>query len=421
MALIRIDGATPGGLAAAARLGKVGHDVILGGGDGGHWARDLPPVVGFPAVWRDLFTKSGRSLDAVLATHRLELTAAPPVRHEFADGSVLDLPAERGGQYHAIAAAYGAPAADRWTALCDELDTLWQALRMRGLERPAPEWTRADRAAVWGDRRLGDLAARLREPHLAALVTLEAARAGSSATGDAPALLASRIVVDRVFGHWLITGLDAPVTYPGTVLVSLLADRARQRSVPETGVPGTSDTVPDAVLDAVPSPSAPAGLLRRPAARPASAPSVTVTSEPDASRRFGETVRHTPAGPIISWTWRGPDDADDKDVPRGLTTMTHDHTAASPDPAWGLAPDSLRAWTARPGLRAAQTTPEGPPTWHASAASPGGNEPWAELLAGALATYDLHESVTGLDIRPTNRQQPPRPRNLQRAPRAERR
>ena len=39
----------------------------------------------------------------------------------------------------------------------------------------------------------------------------------------------------------------------------------------------------------------------------------------------------------------------------------------------------------------------------ASSCSPGGPDPWARLLTGALATYRVHEELTGQDIRPTNK------------------
>ena len=39
----------------------------------------------------------------------------------------------------------------------------------------------------------------------------------------------------------------------------------------------------------------------------------------------------------------------------------------------------------------------------AGASSRGGNDPWAQLLSGALATYVTHENLTGADIRPTNK------------------
>lgn len=53
---------------------------------------------------------------------------------------------------------------------------------------------------------------------------------------------------------------------------------------------------------------------------------------------------------------------------------------------------------ARPPLR----TPGRPGRFHASASSPAGNEPWAQLLSGALASYAVHALLTGEDIRPTN-------------------
>ena len=54
---------------------------------------------------------------------------------------------------------------------------------------------------------------------------------------------------------------------------------------------------------------------------------------------------------------------------------------------------------ARPALR----DPRRPDVFHASASSPGGDEPWAQLLSGALATYAAHAFLTGEDIRPTNK------------------
>lgn len=47
--------------------------------------------------------------------------------------------------------------------------------------------------------------------------------------------------------------------------------------------------------------------------------------------------------------------------------------------------------------------PTRPGRFAASASSAAGAEPWAQLLSGALATYAVHEYLTGEDIRPTNR------------------
>lgn len=78
--------------------------------------------------------------------------------------------------------------------------------------------------------------------------------------------------------------------------------------------------------------------------------------------------------------------------------ITHDFTAASPDPGFGTRWTSPRTWLRMPPLR---TNDPGLVT--ASASSRGGNDPWAQLLSGALATYVLHENLTGADIRPTNK------------------
>lgn len=80
----------------------------------------------------------------------------------------------------------------------------------------------------------------------------------------------------------------------------------------------------------------------------------------------------------------------------------------SPAPAWrplrrrlfGPRPTFVDQWFERPPLR----DPGDPTRFHASTASRGGDEPWAQLLTGALAAYAVHETLTGEDIRPTNKE-----------------
>lgn len=52
----------------------------------------------------------------------------------------------------------------------------------------------------------------------------------------------------------------------------------------------------------------------------------------------------------------------------------------------------------RPRMRTAD-----PSIFHASASSPAGPEPWAQILSGALASYAAHARLTGEDIRPIKR------------------
>ena len=141
-ATVWIRGASLAALAAAARLGKAGHHVVLdcdGLPDGGHWAvrqhlgvevDELPQTFLLPAVWRDLFKKSGRALDAELARHHLDLVPAPDQVHRFADGRTFCLPSERGAQFHAVDEAFGRRAAEAWCTLLDDLDDLPAVARL---------------------------------------------------------------------------------------------------------------------------------------------------------------------------------------------------------------------------------------------------------------------------------------------------
>jgi len=101
-----------GGLASAARLAKLGHDVVLvspdlGGAlrpveqDGFSW--DTVTTTLLPAVVRDLFRKSGRPLE-----RELDLVEVPVIRsHHFPDGSTLDVPgSSRAAQLAALGQAY---------------------------------------------------------------------------------------------------------------------------------------------------------------------------------------------------------------------------------------------------------------------------------------------------------------------------
>ncbi|HEU0287890.1 MAG TPA: NAD(P)-binding protein, partial [Nocardioidaceae bacterium] len=99
MARVVVVGGSFGGMAAAARLAKLGHQVTLyeraadlGGSlrpirqDGFTWDTG-PTTWTLPAVVRDLFRKSGRPLERVVELQPL----SPGRRHIFPDGSELDL------------------------------------------------------------------------------------------------------------------------------------------------------------------------------------------------------------------------------------------------------------------------------------------------------------------------------------------
>ena len=165
---VAVVGGSLAGMAAAARLAKAGHRVLLfEAADtlGGRWARPgaLPPVFTLPAPWRDLFRKSGRPFDTELARTGHALVPAPAATHHFTDGSNLQLPTDRGEQWTVLSRAWGTAAATRWRDLLDDLDGRWQVLRRLGLEDEFTDaaLTRERRNTLGLGRSIADLARRV--------------------------------------------------------------------------------------------------------------------------------------------------------------------------------------------------------------------------------------------------------------------
>ncbi|WP_158600588.1 NAD(P)-binding protein [Tessaracoccus antarcticus] len=385
-----VHGATLSGLAAGARLAKLGHDVelvtegaSLGGrwaateGPGGHLVDALPQLVSLPATWRDVFKKSGGHLVTELNRAGLALVEAPAVEHRFPDGSTLELPAERGAQFHAISHRFGTPAAERWRDLIDDLDAVWAARRAFGIDGPGLPLERTGRQQLWLDRTLSGLGDRLDHPQLSVLVTDLGPMLGTHSP-SAPALLAATHAIDRTFGRWQLVDEDGR-GQRASRLVELLADRVIERGVSvvnHSATPTSIDCRPRTTRS-----------LLRPAPRRTLRPAIShALRDDDGILALRTTVEHTPTGPVTTWL---------RPVADALMATTHDHRRGTPDPDWGLAPDSGRAWLRR--------TPIVGDLLAASACSPAGNEPWAELASAALAVYELHERLTGEDCRPTNR------------------
>ena len=126
-----------GGLATAARLAKLGHDVTvlerldtLGGAvstvsaDGFEWDAG-PTSTLLPAVIRDLFRKSGRPVERELELEPLDLVR----EHWFEDGTVLGLPGHsRAAQLRAVDELE--PGLGRlWVDYVDSFSEDWEVLR----------------------------------------------------------------------------------------------------------------------------------------------------------------------------------------------------------------------------------------------------------------------------------------------------
>ncbi|WP_329458289.1 phytoene desaturase family protein [Streptomyces sp. NBC_01497] len=148
MARIAVIGAGMGAMAAAARLAVAGHRVTVYertatyGGAVGRFERDSfvfdtgPGVLHVPAVYRDLFVKTGkepleRCLELVQPAH--------DALHVFADGTRALLPnASRGGVIAALDGAFGAGAGGRWADFLGRAGEAWARARRPLLEEPLP-------------------------------------------------------------------------------------------------------------------------------------------------------------------------------------------------------------------------------------------------------------------------------------------
>ncbi len=133
-----------GGLASAARLAKLGHDVTLverattlGGAltleteEGFAWDRGAHGTL-LPAVLRDLFRKSGRPLEK-----ELELEPVDVIRHHrFEDGTEVRLPGGSRGRQMEAFDGLGPGLGQAWVDHVASYADVWETLRRHYLEVP---------------------------------------------------------------------------------------------------------------------------------------------------------------------------------------------------------------------------------------------------------------------------------------------
>ncbi|MFD9908242.1 phytoene desaturase family protein [Streptomyces sp. NPDC059063] len=231
MARIVVIGAGMGAMAAAARLAVAGHRVVVHerattyGGALGRVERDGfafdtgPALLHLPAVYRDLFVKTGKQpLEDCVELSQVE----PAVRHVFADGTAVDLPnASRAGVSEALDAALGAGAGARWSGFMNRAREAWDRTRRPLLEEPLwPNWQvlaerepypsvarrrllrREQRAATLAEIGAFELDG---EPRLCALLGHFALAHGLDPR-TAPASAAVLPYLEQTFGTWSVRG-----------------------------------------------------------------------------------------------------------------------------------------------------------------------------------------------------------------------
>ncbi|MFD9822968.1 phytoene desaturase family protein [Streptomyces violascens] len=229
MARIAVIGAGVGAMAAAARLAVAGHRVTVYersstyGGTLGRFERDGfvfdtgPGLLRLPAVYRDLFVKTGKEpLESLV-----ELAPVDPAsRHLFADGTDVSLPnASRAGVMSALDAALGAGAGERWGAFLIRAREAWDRTRRPLLEEPLwPDWQVLAREPYPAPKQrrllrpprqaatLGEIAEwELGGGHLGALLKSYALEYGLD-PGTAPASAAVLPYMEQTFGNWYVRG-----------------------------------------------------------------------------------------------------------------------------------------------------------------------------------------------------------------------
>ncbi len=241
MSRVIVIGAGVGGLATAARLAVKGHDVTVleraatVGGKLATYRRDGfafdtgPSLLTLPAVYRDLFLKTGASLESTLDLQEVE----PGFGYHFADGSQVTVPGVNpAAAAAAFGAAFGGTAEADWRALIDRAAAMWQITREPFLQSPLRGWRSllslardpSDVATIAPTRSLADLARQyLADPRLQQVLWRYATYAGSDPR-RAPAVLATIPYVEQAFGAWHLGG------GLGTLADALLA-RCEQRGV----------------------------------------------------------------------------------------------------------------------------------------------------------------------------------------------
>ena len=223
MSEILVIGAGVGGMACAARLATKGHRVHVVeqsstyGGKLGTYERDHfvfdtgPSLFTLPAVYRDLFLKTGGALE-----DSVELVELPIAFHyHFADGSSVQMPGVDPGRCaRALADGLGPRAFDEWRAFIARAGEIWRLTRQPFLQSPltgikditALARSPRDIRTVAPFTSLRSLATSyLSDPRLITLVDRYATYQGSDPR-RAPAALATIPYVEQTFGAWHIAG-----------------------------------------------------------------------------------------------------------------------------------------------------------------------------------------------------------------------
>ena len=223
MAKISVVGAGIGGMSAAARLAKQGHQVTVfensdqsGGKCRTEWFGDYafdtgPSLLTLPAVFRDLFLKTGKRIE-----HVLEISPVDPAfNYNFADGSKVTFPnLSNPKTYLEIEKSFGISASNSWRQIIERSEKMWEASRDSFIESELTSiWPLLLRRNLINQinqispfTSLRSLSEKLNlDPHLKMIIDRYATYTGSDPR-SAPAVLLTIAFVESTFGAWHIKG-----------------------------------------------------------------------------------------------------------------------------------------------------------------------------------------------------------------------
>ena len=217
---VAVIGAGMGGMATAARLAKVGHQVTVyeasdrhGGKCRTEWIGNYafdtgPSLLTLPAVYRDFFQRTGEVMGRVVEL----VSVNPSFDYRFSDGkSVKFANLSRKETLAAISESFGVEAGQEWDHIMQTAEAMWDVSREPFIESELrsiaslfkrPTLLRDLKViAPWKSLR----GLKVNDPHLRNVLDRYATYSGSDPR-VAPAVLASIAFVEEAFGAWHIKG-----------------------------------------------------------------------------------------------------------------------------------------------------------------------------------------------------------------------
>ncbi len=223
MAKIIVIGAGMGGLAAAARLAKSGHSIQIleasdrvGGKARTEWIGDYafdtgPSLLTLPAVYRDLFLKTGKRIEHILKIDPVD----PAFIYHFSDKTEIVFPnLSLKAICDSIQKSIGKRAADDWHNLMQRAESMWDVSRGPFVESELTSILPLlkskdlfrDLALIAPFSSMRKITKKYtKDPYLSKIIDRYATYTGSDPR-SAPAVLLTIAFVESAFGAWHIQG-----------------------------------------------------------------------------------------------------------------------------------------------------------------------------------------------------------------------